>query len=610
MQNFLIKFKLIFLPFLIIALTVIIGYTLFNFLFLQSELIVLDETVIEYWIPIALPWIPILIWLRPRLNLLRLKSKKGQDRDGFYYVVVGFATIIPLIVAQEYLGSSVGKFSSLKNIEEIDTTNLSKFYSVEKHFIDKIHYGFHSTTIVKGKNNKNLEFAGYVTCPIYAETALKSTKTLVLPSIAGNPLILVDGQEIAKEELDKINYNDISDVQVIKGAAALSLYGAAAKTGAIVIRTNTRYNLNSTLETIHIPKAWLCVKYDTTISNSLSQEDKERIQKVFFTNMEADFRNRDLEDFTYLKRLFKSSDRDKYSMAVESVINSQSWKPILLVPVFEPFEDRSGDKLAWAFGWFAFGSILFFIIILIPKLIVGKVNLLLKPSLSKNSAFKQVNSAFQEFKDFVKEQTYLSVTFTIMAINVVVFIAMVLCGFGFISFSSNDLLNWGANFRPLTISGQWWRLVTSVFLHGGLMHLIVNMYGLLFVGIFLEPMLGKMKFAIIYITTGVMASMASIFWYSEIVSVGASGAIFGMYGVFLAFLITNLFPQNIKMPFLISTSLFVGINLLMGLAGGIDNAAHVGGLISGLLIGFALCPSFRAKFNAIEAQEKSAHTKL
>ena len=170
---------------------------------------------------------------------------------------------------------------------------------------------------------------------------------------------------------------------------------------------------------------------------------------------------------------------------------------------------------------------------------------------------------------------------------------MVIAGLGFISFKASDLLRWGANYKPSTTNGEWWRLLTNTFLHGGLMHLLANMYGLLFVGIFLEPRLGKIKYAIVYLTTGIIASAASLWWHDATVSVGASGAIFGLYGLFLALLLTKVYPKDFSKAFLISTLVFVGYNLLMGLTGGIDNAAHLGGLLSGFIIGLLLYPQLR-----------------
>jgi membrane associated rhomboid family serine protease len=166
---------------------------------------------------------------------------------------------------------------------------------------------------------------------------------------------------------------------------------------------------------------------------------------------------------------------------------------------------------------------------------------------------------------------------------------MVFSGLGLMSFNASDLLAWGANFKPVTTDGQWWRLFTSIFLHGGLMHLLANMYALLFIGIFLEPQLGKTKYLLVYLFTGIVASLTSLWWHDATVSVGASGAIFGLYGVFLGLLLTKALPKAFaNKAFLTSILLFVGYNLLMGLSAGIDNAAHIGGLLSGLIVGFIL----------------------
>lgn len=165
---------------------------------------------------------------------------------------------------------------------------------------------------------------------------------------------------------------------------------------------------------------------------------------------------------------------------------------------------------------------------------------------------------------------------------------MVISGLGLVSFKGSDLLTWGANYKPYTTNGQWWRLLTSTFLHGGLMHILANMYGLLFVGIFLEPLLGRSRYVLVYLATGILASVASIWWYDATVSVGASGAIFGLYGFFLACLLLKVFPPDFGKAFLASTLVFVGFNLVMGFAGGIDNAAHIGGLISGFILGLMM----------------------
>lgn len=180
-------------------------------------------------------------------------------------------------------------------------------------------------------------------------------------------------------------------------------------------------------------------------------------------------------------------------------------------------------------------------------------------------------------------------------INLLVFILMLISGVHILLPDNQDLLNWGANFRPMTLEGQWWRLFTACFLHIGILHLLLNMYALLYIGLLLEPYLGKTRFLAAYLISGIAASMTSLWWHDLTISAGASGAIFGMYGVFLALLTTNLLDKSVKKALLTSIAVFVGYNILNGLKpnSGIDNAAHIGGLISGLIIGYAFVSSLK-----------------
>jgi rhomboid protease GluP len=198
------------------------------------------------------------------------------------------------------------------------------------------------------------------------------------------------------------------------------------------------------------------------------------------------------------------------------------------------------------------------------------------------------------FSIFVPVEGYF-ITPILININLLLFITMTLSGVNILLPENNELLAWGANFRVLTLDGQWWRLFTSCFLHIGIVHLLLNMYALLYIGLILEPYLGKTRFLSAYLITGIAASVTSLWWNDLNISAGASGAIFGMYGVTLALLTTSLLDKSVKKAFLTSIAVFVGYNILNGLKpnSGIDNAAHIGGLLSGLLIGYALVPSLR-----------------
>ncbi|MCG8581733.1 MAG: rhomboid family intramembrane serine protease [Bacteroidales bacterium] len=180
------------------------------------------------------------------------------------------------------------------------------------------------------------------------------------------------------------------------------------------------------------------------------------------------------------------------------------------------------------------------------------------------------------------------ITPIILYINILIFIIMVLAGVHPIEPSVDDLINWGGNLRFVTLMGEAWRLLSCAFLHIGVMHLLFNMYALLFIGKEIETQTGSSKFLFAYLMTAVLASISSIVINENIVSAGASGAIFGMYGVLIALLLLKgiEIPKKIRGNFSTSVFIFVGYNLFYGFTQeGIDNAAHIGGLISGLIIG-------------------------
>jgi rhomboid protease GluP len=180
---------------------------------------------------------------------------------------------------------------------------------------------------------------------------------------------------------------------------------------------------------------------------------------------------------------------------------------------------------------------------------------------------------------------------------ILIFISMAATGAGIFSPESESLLAWGANFRPYTLAGQWWRLFTSCFIHISIFHLLMNSYALLIIGAQLEPLLGKARFLAAYLFTGIASSIVSLWWHDMTISAGASGAIFGLYGVFLAMLTTNIIEKSVRKQLLSSILVFVAYNLLYGMKGGIDNAAHLGGLLSGLLIGYAFVPGLKQPEN-------------
>jgi rhomboid protease GluP len=190
------------------------------------------------------------------------------------------------------------------------------------------------------------------------------------------------------------------------------------------------------------------------------------------------------------------------------------------------------------------------------------------------------------------QSSSMVVTQAIFGINVAVFIAMVLAlGPSMLNNpTGQDLVNWGANYGWYTLSGQWWRLLTCIFIHGSLLHIAFNMWCLWDLGRLAESVYGHWTFATVYLICGLAASLASVMWHAPISvpSVGASGAIFGIAGALIASFYLGEFsvPRAAVSGMLRSVVAFVGYNLFFGaVIGSIDNAAHVGGLLMGLLLG-------------------------
>jgi membrane associated rhomboid family serine protease/antitoxin component YwqK of YwqJK toxin-antitoxin module len=144
------------------------------------------------------------------------------------------------------------------------------------------------------------------------------------------------------------------------------------------------------------------------------------------------------------------------------------------------------------------------------------------------------------------------------------------------------LVRMGAEFNPLTLDHEWYRLFTHMFLHGHLMHLALNMYALFVAGSTLEPEVGSGKFIWVYFLSGLAAALNSLYWNLFTVGVGASGAIFGLFGFSV---VLNLLLSHRKgLPvtsIIINFAIFLAVNLLFAKAFHADNAAHLGGLAMG-----------------------------
>lgn len=505
------KLKLLFIPFLLIAISFLVLYTFLNWLLIiHLQLFSVKEIIVNFGIPFALPWIPVLIWFRPRIKLLNLKTEKN-DLSFLYQFIVVLGIAVPTIIAQSYIETAAGKLTELNDIKEINNQELTKYYTLKNYYIDRLNIGAHTSFEVSGKHDEDFNMHLYCTLPILSSES-------------------------------DTTYSDCL--------------------------------------------AWYCIEYSKQISNRLDEKEKEEEYQKFADESQLDFDKKDVTQFVYFDHIGNTDDYEGYVEAAKQSKKYGNNGIIALLPINTPFEERNGTTFNWIFISLSIGAIIWLVLILSASIDTNELEMF-----KRGKALP--DNEMQEFVEMLKPREGYFITPILIYLNLGIFLIMMFAGLGFISFKSQDLLNWGANYRPATVNGEWWRLLTSTFLHGGLMHLVCNMYGLLFVGVFLEPLLGKTRYLIVYLLTGIIASSASLWWYDATVSVGASGAIFGLYGLFLALLLTKVFPPDFGKAFMASTLVFIGFNLLMGLTGGIDNAAHIGGLLSGFVIGLILYPTLK-----------------
>jgi rhomboid protease GluP len=182
------------------------------------------------------------------------------------------------------------------------------------------------------------------------------------------------------------------------------------------------------------------------------------------------------------------------------------------------------------------------------------------------------------------------ITTALLAINLTVFVSMVVSGAGLLEFDPRADFAWGGNFGPSTLNGDWWRLVTAGFVHGGLLHIAFNMWCLVSLGQLSERLFGRFQTLFIYLLTGVGGALLSLAHNPRHMEVGASGAIFGIAGALLAGVkFGNLdLSAGAKRSVISSMTFFVVVNFILGagvLGSNIDNFCHLGGFVTGLLMG-------------------------
>ena len=509
MKDYLVKFKYIFPVYVLIYLVTVFGlYALRYFLSIKFQIIAIDEKIWELWIPLTLPGILLLIFMRPRMKILTFGN--SEDRSSFIVIVGWFFIIATTINSQQVLKNTTGSLSKVTSYEAIQGDSIRFVHFTKPFYLNRNQLGFSADVSVSGKHNEELNFDFYFVLPF-----VKSKRS---------------------------NVEEVSNV-------------------------------------------WFCKKFHKKISNRNSNSEKNQIYNGFYMQCIKDLDLISFNEIEYFERIPKSSDLKYGLLAINDVIPETIYKkkkelPILLQPVTSDFDKRAGNLLPWFFGFLISGLLTIPLLLLWPSYNKKRHENILKGKKDKDDDF------FEFFHLFVPKGDHFMISILLNVMVLLYLIQLIQYNSGFMS-RSELLLDWGAVRYQEVSDGEFWRLFTSIFSHGGFFHLVYNGIALVFVGIHIEPILGRIKFFIYFILSGIAASLASIIWNDNVISVGASGAIFGLFGlvIFIDYFKTKSFSTNKYI--IILFAIFAGINFIYGLmVPNTDNAGHFGGFVAGIVLAY------------------------
>ena len=195
-------------------------------------------------------------------------------------------------------------------------------------------------------------------------------------------------------------------------------------------------------------------------------------------------------------------------------------------------------------------------------------------------------------------------TYAIIILNVIAYLLSSLYSHSIVDMDLQALVDMGALYGPLTVlKGEWWRLGTAMFLHGGMTHILMNMFSLYLIGRGAEMYFDTKSYLSIYLFSGIIGGLVSLYVHPASVGVGASGAIFGVFGALAGFFIAHKdkIASHTK-AFMKDFGIIIGINLVIGFSiESVDVSAHMGGLLVGFTGGFMLSknPKFIVLYSSI-----------
>lgn len=344
------------------------------------------------------------------------------------------------------------------------------------------------------------------------------------------------------------------------------------------VRSDGRYVINE-------QNTWIGVKYSEIFSHGMFDNDVNRSMSSFIKDCTQKYINYKY-DLHYLRNLKYDDERREYYRAiVKADKGAGNRKLVILTQEEGSYEARAGYDGYWFWGILISVNIIWLFFVLLPGLNETELN---KSAAVRMRDKRRQKEQLMAFLDIFIPKKGMIATPILVDLNILFFLVMILAGVDWLYPIDAELVHWGANVGSLTTNGEWHRLLTSLFINSGAVHLAVNMFALLFVGSFLEPYIGSKTFAVTYLLTGIIAGFCCTLLRNATIVLGVSSAIFGMYGVLLSLKFLDRLKNNMPLAFKVSIVLFVALSLFEShVYGYVNNAVNIIALFSGFFIGVA-----------------------
>ncbi|NDV64250.1 rhomboid family intramembrane serine protease [Bacteroides sp. 224] len=498
------KLRIIFLPFFLGSIGLLVTYTLLHWLlFIHLELFHPKEVYTNF----IFPGIFCVLFLLLYYARIRLFAKKSWH--DFFMVICTLALLAPQVVTQNYLTKQQGHLIEMDTPDKIEAENQVKYYSIEHSYIAKMGAGAYVARADADRYGTKISITVYFVAPLLSEP----------------------------------DFNQL-----------------------------------------HTHNNWIGVTFKRKFSNmvTVNKEDQRRDIEAFFNEAYKSFQRYSI-DTKFLTNLRTDNDFNYFLLAAKNSKQFVGKENIVILQEAEgDYESRTGDNFSWIFYSWLIGNVIWLLIVLFSSVHEGDLELFHQPTRSK----KGLKIHFSINRDVLLGIKSYWATSLLVAINTLIFILMLFKGLDFMFPQSDQLLEWGASYGPLIQEGEWWRLLTCTFLHSGIEHLIYNMFSLCLIGFATEKEAGSFRFLLVYLIAGIASSYVSVLVHEPSVGMGASGAIFGMYGLAGALTLKGILSNEMKGVYLFFCLPFLVVSLIVGLLfTDIDMAAHLGGLGAGFVAG-------------------------